>query len=40
MSEVTQILEALDQGNPAAAEKLLSFALEELRWLAAFHQPH
>lgn len=35
MSEVTQILEAIDQGDRAAAEKLLPLVYEELRKLAA-----
>jgi RNA polymerase sigma factor (TIGR02999 family) len=35
MSEVTQILEAIDQGNPKAAEQLLPLVYDELRKLAA-----
>jgi len=35
MSEVTQILEAIHQGNPKAAEELLPLVYEELRKLAA-----
>ena len=35
MSEVTQILEAVQQGNSKAAEELLPLVYEELRRLAA-----
>jgi RNA polymerase sigma factor (TIGR02999 family) len=35
MSEVTQILAAIDQGDPAAAEQLLPLVYQELRKLAA-----
>jgi RNA polymerase sigma factor (TIGR02999 family) len=35
MSEVTQILEAIQQGNPKAAEELLPVVYDELRKLAA-----
>jgi RNA polymerase sigma factor (TIGR02999 family) len=35
MSELTQILEAIDQGNVEAADKLLPLVYEELRKLAA-----
>jgi RNA polymerase sigma factor (TIGR02999 family) len=35
MSEVTQILSALEQGEPHAAEKLLPLVYDELRMLAA-----
>ncbi len=35
MSEVTQILARLDQGDPRAAEQLLPLVYEELRKLAA-----
>jgi RNA polymerase sigma factor (TIGR02999 family) len=35
MSEVTQILNAIDQGDPQAAEQLLPLVYEELRKLAA-----
>jgi RNA polymerase sigma factor (TIGR02999 family) len=35
MSEVTQILNAIDQGDPHAAEQLLPLVYEELRKLAA-----
>lgn len=35
MSEVTQILDAIQQGNPKAAEELLPVVYEELRKLAA-----
>src|SRR5437868_15318464 len=35
MSDVTQILEAAQQGDPTAAEKLLPLVYEELRRLAA-----
>ena len=35
MSEVTQILSAIEQGDPSAAEQLLPLVYEELRKLAA-----
>jgi RNA polymerase sigma factor (TIGR02999 family) len=35
MNEVTQILNAIDQGNPEATEKLLPLVYQELRRLAA-----
>jgi RNA polymerase sigma factor (TIGR02999 family) len=35
VSEVTQILQAIDQGDPTAADKLLPLVYEELRKLAA-----
>ena len=35
MNDVTQILEAIDQGDPRAAEQLLPVVYEELRRLAA-----
>ena len=35
MSEVTQILEAIQQGNPKAADELLPLVYDELRKLAA-----
>ncbi len=35
MNEVTRILEAVEQGDPAAAEQLLPLVYEELRRLAA-----
>jgi DNA-binding NarL/FixJ family response regulator len=35
MSEVTQILEAIQQGHPHAAEELLPLVYDELRKLAA-----
>jgi RNA polymerase sigma factor (TIGR02999 family) len=35
MSEVTQILSAIDQGDPQAAERLLPLVYDELRRLAA-----
>jgi RNA polymerase sigma factor (TIGR02999 family) len=35
MSEVTQILNQIDQGDPAAAEQLLPLVYDELRKLAA-----
>ena len=36
MSEVTQILDAISQGNPKAAAELLPLVYDELRRLAAF----
>jgi RNA polymerase sigma factor (TIGR02999 family) len=35
MSDVTRILSAIDQGNPHAAEQLLTLVYDELRQLAA-----
>ena len=35
MTEVTQILSAIEQGNPQAAEQLLPLVYDELRKLAA-----
>src|SRR5215831_6844435 len=35
MSEVTQILSAIEQGDPSAAEQLLPLVYDELRQLAA-----
>ena len=35
MSEVTRILSAIEQGDPAAAEQLLPLVYDELRRLAA-----
>jgi hypothetical protein len=35
MSEVTRILSAIDQGDPAAAAQLLPLVYDELRKLAA-----
>ena len=35
MSEVTHILQLIDQGDPKAAEELLPLVYEELRRLAA-----
>ncbi len=35
MSDVTRILSSIEQGNPAAAERLLPLVYEELRKLAA-----
>src|SRR5262245_27836169 len=35
MSDVTQILNAIEQGDPAAAEQLLPLVYDELRRLAA-----
>jgi RNA polymerase sigma factor (TIGR02999 family) len=40
MTEVTQILTALDQGQNQAAEDLLPLVYEELRRLAAFRLTH
>ena len=37
MSEVTQILSAIEQGDPQAAEQLLPLVYDELRELAAGH---
>lgn len=35
MSEVTRLLEAIDQGDPRASEELLPLVYDELRRLAA-----
>ena len=43
MSDVTRLLNAVEQGDPKAAEELLPLVYEELRRLAAFkmaQQPH
>jgi RNA polymerase sigma factor (TIGR02999 family) len=40
MSEVTRILSALEQGDPAAAEQLLPLVYDELRTLAAQKLAH
>jgi RNA polymerase sigma factor (TIGR02999 family) len=40
MSDVTQILSAIDQGDPHAAEKLLPLVYDELRRLAAARLAH
>ena len=40
MSEVTQILERAEQGDPKAAEELLPLVYEELRKLAAAKMAH
>jgi RNA polymerase sigma factor (TIGR02999 family) len=40
MSDLTRILSAIDQGDPAAAEKLLPLVYEELRRLAAQKLSH
>jgi RNA polymerase sigma factor (sigma-70 family) len=40
MSEVTQLLSAIDQGNPQAAEQLLPLVYDELRKLAAVRLAH
>ena len=40
MHEVTRILSALDQGDPAAADRLLPLVYEELRKLAAHQLAH
>ena len=40
MSDVTRILCAIDQGDPAAAEQLLPLVYEELRRLAAQKLSH
>jgi DNA-directed RNA polymerase specialized sigma24 family protein len=34
MSEITQILQRLDRGDPQAADQLLARVYEELRWMA------
>src|SRR5580765_405893 len=40
MSDVTQILSQIEQGDPQAAEKLLPLVYEELRKLAAAKLAH
>ena len=40
MSDVTRILQAIDQGDPQAADKLLPLVYEELRKLAAHRMAH
>src|SRR5215211_3212769 len=40
MSDVTQILNAIEQGDPQAAQKLLPVVYEELRKLAAQKLAH
>ncbi len=40
MSEVTRILSAIEQGDPAAAEQLLPLVYDELRQLAARQLAH
>ena len=40
MSEVTRILESVEEGNPNAAEKLLPLVYDELRKLAAARMAH
>src|SRR5256885_16739647 len=40
MSEVTRILESIEQGNINAAEKLLPLVYDELRKLAAARMAH
>src|SRR5688500_20297747 len=40
MNQVTQILSAIDQGNPQAAEQLLPLVYDELRRLAAAKLAH
>jgi DNA-binding GntR family transcriptional regulator len=40
MSEVTQILAAIEQGDPHAAEQLLPLVYDELRKLAAQRLAH
>ena len=40
MSEVTRILDAIQQGDPKAAEELLPLVYEELRRLAAHKMAH
>src|SRR4030042_1201282 len=39
MNEVTRIINAIEQGDPQAAEKLLPLVYEELRLLAAQKMP-
>ena len=40
MNDVTRILSAIEQGDPAAAEQLLPLVYEELRELAAARLAH
>jgi hypothetical protein len=40
MSDVTQILSQIEQGDPSAAEHLLPLVYAELRRLAAAHLAH
>ena len=40
MSDVTQILSAIEQGDPSAAEQLLPLVYDELRKLAALQMAH
>jgi RNA polymerase sigma factor (TIGR02999 family) len=40
MSEVTRILDEIEQGDPKAAERLLPLVYQELRKLAAFRMAH
>jgi hypothetical protein len=40
MSDVTQILSAIEQGDPSAAEQLLPLVYDELRKLAAQKMAH
>jgi RNA polymerase sigma factor (TIGR02999 family) len=40
MSDVTRILEAIEQGDPKAAEELLPLVYQELRQLAAHKMAH
>ena len=40
MSDVTQLLEAIQHGDPKAAEELLPLVYEELRKLAAHKMSH
>src|SRR4051812_27888616 len=40
MSDVTQILSAIEQGDPSAAEQLLPLVYDELRQLAAQRLAH
>jgi len=39
MSEVTQLLSAIDAGDPTAGEQLLPLVYEELRKLAVVRMP-
>ena len=40
MSDVTQILSQIEQGDPSAAEQLLPLSYQELRKLAAAKLAH
>jgi len=40
MSEVTRLLEAIERGDPAAAQDLLPLVYDELRRLAAHKMAH